>query len=101
MKQPNQVRDFRGFLRVDNGRLEGWRHLVLDYLHRHQECTVKSMSTQVRSCTKCFQLMWLKADQYELLDEETVRAKCPHCGATVRFPLVTTGPNALGPKMGH
>jgi hypothetical protein len=45
--------------------------------------------------------MWLKEDQYELLDEETVRAKCPHCGATVRFSLVTQGANAIGPKMGH
>ena len=59
------------------------------------------MSTQVRSCPKCFQLMWLKADQYEIVDEETIRAKCPHCGSLARFPLVTTGPNALGPKMGH
>ncbi len=59
------------------------------------------MSTQVRSCPKCFQLMWLKADEYEILDAETIRAKCPHCGASARFQLVTTGPNALGPKMGH
>jgi RNase P subunit RPR2 len=59
------------------------------------------MSTQVRSCQKCFQLMWLKADQYELLDEGTIRAKCPHCGTLVRFKLVTEGSNATGPKMGH
>jgi hypothetical protein len=59
------------------------------------------MSTQVRSCHKCFQLMWLTADQYELLDEGTIRGKCPHCGALVRFKLVTEGPNATGPKMGH
>lgn len=59
------------------------------------------MSTQVRSCPKCFQLMWLKADEYEVLDPETVRAKCPHCGTTSRFKLVTAGANALGPKMGH
>jgi hypothetical protein len=45
--------------------------------------------------------MWLKEDQYEVLDEETVRAKCPHCGSTVRFNLVTVGTNATGPKMGH
>jgi hypothetical protein len=45
--------------------------------------------------------MWLKADEYEILDAETIRAKCPHCGASARFQLVTTGPNALGPKMGH
>ncbi|NJL15883.1 MAG: hypothetical protein HC938_00520 [Nitrospira sp.] len=59
------------------------------------------MSTQVRSCPKCFQLMWLKADEYEVLDDETVRTTCPHCGTTSRFKLVTAGPNALGPKMGH
>ncbi|WP_238590433.1 formate dehydrogenase accessory protein FdhE [Nitrospira moscoviensis] len=45
--------------------------------------------------------MWLKTDQYEPLDEWTVRAKCPHCGSTVRFKLVTEGANATGPKMGH
>ena len=45
--------------------------------------------------------MWLKPDEYELLDEETVRTKCPHCGSTVRFKLVSEGANAAGPKMGH
>lgn len=65
------------------------------------ECTRKTMATQVRSCPKCFQLMWLKADQYEVLDAETVRSKCPHCGATVRFKLVSQGSTATGPKMGH
>lgn len=59
------------------------------------------MSTQVRTCPKCFQLMWLRADEYEILDAETVRGKCPHCGNVARFKLVTTGSNALGPKMGH
>lgn len=59
------------------------------------------MATQVRSCPKCFQLMWLKPSEYEPLDEETVRAKCPHCGSTVRFKLVSEGDNATGPKMGH
>lgn len=59
------------------------------------------MTTQVRSCPTCFQLMWLKEDQYEWLDEETIRTKCPHCGATVRFKLVSAGANAAGPKMGH
>ena len=32
--------------------------------------------------------MWLKQDHYDVLDEETVRAKCPHCGSTVRFQLI-------------
>jgi RNase P subunit RPR2 len=59
------------------------------------------MSTQVRSCPKCFQLMWLTANQYEAVDEGTVRTKCPHCGSTVRFRLVTEGATATGPKMGH
>jgi len=59
------------------------------------------MSTQIRSCPKCFQLMLLRESDHELLDEETVRAKCPHCGSTVRFKLVSEGANATGPKMGH
>ena len=45
--------------------------------------------------------MWLKEDQIEVVDEETFRAKCPHCGSIVRFKLVTQGENAAGPKMGH
>jgi DNA-directed RNA polymerase subunit M/transcription elongation factor TFIIS len=65
------------------------------------ECTRKRMATQVRSCPKCSQLMWLREDQYEVLDEETLRSKCPHCGSAVRFKLVTVGENATGPKMGH
>lgn len=59
------------------------------------------MSTQVRSCPKCFQLMWLTSEQYEFIDEGTIRATCSHCGSAVRFELVTTGANATGPKMGH
>ncbi|TKB64912.1 MAG: hypothetical protein E8D47_09450 [Nitrospira sp.] len=59
------------------------------------------MATQVRTCPKCAQLMWLKEDQYEQLDEETIRGKCPQCGSTVRFKLVSQGDTAAGPKMGH
>lgn len=59
------------------------------------------MGTQVRSCPKCFRLMWLKDDQFELVDENTVRARCPHCNMLVRLKLVTEGDNATGPKMGH
>lgn len=59
------------------------------------------MATQVRTCPKCFQLMWLKDEQFEPVNEETIRAKCPHCGATVRIKLVSAGANACGPKMGH
>ncbi|HZN45098.1 MAG TPA: hypothetical protein VFB56_07195 [Nitrospiraceae bacterium] len=59
------------------------------------------MGTQVRTCQKCFQLMWIKEDQVEILDEDTIRAQCPQCGATSRFKLVTQGANSSGPKMGH
>jgi len=59
------------------------------------------MATQVRRCPKCFQLMWLKDDQYDRLDEATIRGRCPHCGSTVRFELISEGANATGPKMGH
>ena len=59
------------------------------------------MATQVRTCPKCAQLMWLKEDQYEQLDEETIRGKCPQCGSTVRFKLVTQRDTAAGPKMRH
>jgi hypothetical protein len=45
--------------------------------------------------------MWLKQDHYDVIDEETVRTKCPHCDSIVRFQLVTAGANATGPKMGH
>jgi hypothetical protein len=45
--------------------------------------------------------MWLKQDQFEILDAVFVRTKCPHCGATVRFRQVQEGANANGPKMGH
>ena len=57
--------------------------------------------TTVRTCPKCRQLMWLKEGDIELLDEDTLRAKCPHCHELVRLKLVTVGPNAAGPKMGH
>ncbi|MEQ1656736.1 MAG: hypothetical protein ABL960_13655 [Nitrospira sp.] len=59
------------------------------------------MSTQVRSCPKCFQLMWLKQNEVEIVDGETIRAKCAHCTSVVRFRLVSEGANAVGPKMGH
>lgn len=59
------------------------------------------MVTQVRTCPKCFQLMWVKDEDIERPDENTVRLKCPHCRETVRFKLVSEGANATGPKMGH
>ncbi len=59
------------------------------------------MATQVRSCPKCFKLMWLKEEQWEPVDENTVRTTCPHCQQTIRLKLVTQGNTAAGPKMGH
>lgn len=55
----------------------------------------------VRTCPKCGLLMWLKDDDIEHPDRNTMRVKCPHCCETVRFTLVTEGSNAAGPKMGH
>jgi endogenous inhibitor of DNA gyrase (YacG/DUF329 family) len=57
--------------------------------------------TKVRTCPKCEKLIWLKDGDFEVLDENTWRTKCPHCQETVRFKLVTEGSNAAGPKMGH
>lgn len=45
--------------------------------------------------------MWVKDDEVEVLDETTIRTKCPHCHELVRLKLVTQGSNATGPKMGH
>ena len=60
-----------------------------------------SMATQVRTCPKCSLLMWVKEEEIEHEDENTIRLKCPHCLETVRFKLVSEGSNAAGPKMGH
>jgi hypothetical protein len=57
--------------------------------------------TQVRSCPRCFKLMWIKDEDWERLDETTLRAECPHCHRLVRVNLVSVGANAMGPKMGH
>jgi hypothetical protein len=57
--------------------------------------------TKVRSCPRCFKLMWVKDDEMEVLDETTIRTKCPHCRELVRLKLVSRGSNATGPKMGH
>ncbi len=59
------------------------------------------MGTQVRACPKCFKLMWVKEEEIEYQDENTIRYKCPHCSETVRFKLVDEGSTAAGPKMGH
>ncbi len=57
--------------------------------------------TKVRSCPYCGLLMWVKDQDIEQLDENTIRMKCPHCQELVRFKLVIQGSNAAGPKMGH
>lgn len=59
------------------------------------------MGTFVRTCPKCFKLMWVKEEDIEYPDVDTMRYKCPHCQEAVRFKLVTEGTNAAGPKMGH
>lgn len=45
--------------------------------------------------------MWLKQNEVDIVDGETIRAKCSHCNSVVRFRLVSEGANAAGPKMGH
>lgn len=57
--------------------------------------------TKVKSCPRCFKLMWLKDEDFEYVDENTVRATCPHCHELVRLKLVIEGDRAAGPKMGH
>jgi hypothetical protein len=45
--------------------------------------------------------MWVKDEDLEILDEKTIRTKCPHCHELVRLKLVSQGANSAGPKMGH
>ncbi len=59
------------------------------------------MTTQVRTCPRCFKLMWVKEGDIQHPDDQTIQFKCPHCSELVRFKLVTGGDNAAGPKMGH
>lgn len=59
------------------------------------------MAKLVRTCPACDLLMWVKEEDVEYLDENTIRLKCPHCQKTVRLKLVTQGATAAGPKMGH
>ena len=56
---------------------------------------------QVRTCPRCRLLMWVKDEQVEHIDENSIRLKCPHCQQVSTFKLVTQGSNAAGPKMGH
>lgn len=59
------------------------------------------MTTKVRVCPRCSLLMWIKDEDIEYPDEDTMRAKCPHCQQVVTMKLVVQGSNATGPKMGH
>lgn len=59
------------------------------------------MTKQVRTCPHCGLLMWVKEEDIEYADENTMRVTCPHCHKTVRLTLVSVGPTAAGPKMGH
>ena len=45
--------------------------------------------------------MWIKDEDVEYVDDNTIRAKCPHCQQTITMKLVVQGSNAAGPKMGH
>jgi len=45
--------------------------------------------------------MWIKDEDLEYPDENTMRVKCPHCHQTVTLKLISEGANATGPKMGH
>jgi phage FluMu protein Com len=45
--------------------------------------------------------MWIKDEQVEYVDENSIRVKCPHCQHVSTFKLITQGSNAAGPKMGH
>lgn len=59
------------------------------------------MATKVRACPRCSLLMWIKDEDVEYPDADTMRVKCPHCKQTVTVKLVIQGSNAAGPKMGH
>jgi hypothetical protein len=56
---------------------------------------------QVRTCPRCQLLMWVKDEQVEHVDENSIRLKCPHCEKVSTFKLIVQGSNAAGPKMGH
>lgn len=67
----------------------------------HAEIEVPFMTTKVRACPRCDLLMWIKDEDIEYPDENTMRAKCPHCQQIVTMKLVVQGSNSTGPKMGH
>ena len=59
------------------------------------------MGTQNPYLSEMFSVDVDQGRQFEILDEDPIRARCPQCGATSRFKLVTEGANSTGPKMGH
>ena len=59
------------------------------------------MPMLVRKCPKCEKLFWIKEQDIEYSDRNTLRVICTHCRQVLRIPLVTEGANAGAPKMGH
>ena len=59
------------------------------------------MPIPVRKCPKCEKLFWIKEQDIEYSNDDTWRITCQHCQQVLRIPLVTEGPNAGAPKMGH
>ncbi len=59
------------------------------------------MPMLVKKCPKCGMLFWIKEEDIQYPDENTMKVTCNHCQQTLRIPLITQGPNAGAPKMGH
>ena len=59
------------------------------------------MPMLVRKCPKCSLLFWIKEQDIEYPDPNTMKVNCTHCKQTLRIPLITQGANAGSPKMGH
>lgn len=59
------------------------------------------MPMLVRKCPKCEKLFWIKEQDIEYINDNTLRVTCHHCQQVLRIPLVTEGANAGAPKMGH
>lgn len=59
------------------------------------------MPMLVRKCPKCEKLFWIKEQEIDRSNENTLLVSCNHCQQVLRIPLVTEGANAGAPKMGH
>ncbi|NKB82052.1 MAG: hypothetical protein GKS05_09230 [Nitrospirales bacterium] len=59
------------------------------------------MPMLVRKCPKCEQLFWIKEEDIQYPDSDTMRVTCHHCLQVLRIPLIVKGANAGAPKMGH